>query len=105
MANLAETYSKEGRDSDAEKLGRETLAIRRRVLGPRHPDTVDSEYGLGGMAARAGRRDEALDWLRQSIEHGFRDADRMSKDVDLAPLRGDPEFKRLLALARTPAAK
>jgi serine/threonine protein kinase/tetratricopeptide (TPR) repeat protein len=105
MANLAETYSKERRDSDAEKLGRETLEIRRRVLGPRHPDTVDGEYGLGGIAARAGRRGESLDWLRQSIDHGFRDADRMSKDADLAPLRDDPEFKRLLALARTPVPK
>jgi hypothetical protein len=103
--NLAHTYSREGRGSDAEKLGRETLEIQRRVLGPQHPDTITCEYGLADFAARAGRRGEALEWLKTSIAHGFRDADKMTKDSDLAPLRGDPEFERLLALARTPAAK
>ena len=98
--NLAETYACEGRAADAEKLGKDTVEAQRRVLGPRYPDTVSGEFTLARIAGDAGRRDEALDWLRQAVAHGLRDADTMMKDESLAALRHDPEFQRLVALAR-----
>jgi tetratricopeptide (TPR) repeat protein/predicted Ser/Thr protein kinase len=103
--NLAVTLSREGRHADAEKLARETLETQRRVLGAENPDTFTCEYQLAGIAVGAGRRGEALEWLRQSIAHGFRDGDSMAEDEGLVSLHGDREFERLLALARTSAAK
>ena len=40
MENLAGDLQSEGQYAEAEKLVRETLDIRRRVLGPEHPDTL-----------------------------------------------------------------
>jgi hypothetical protein len=74
-------------------------------LGAENPDTFTCEYQLAGIAVGAGRRGEALEWLRQSIAHGFRDGDSMAEDEGLVSLHGDREFERLLALARTSAAK
>jgi tetratricopeptide (TPR) repeat protein len=46
MNNLAIVYSKEGRYGDAEALGSQALEIRRRVLGPEHPETLSSMNNL-----------------------------------------------------------
>ena len=42
MNNLANVYLAEGKYPQAEALYRETMEIQRRVLGPEHPDTLDS---------------------------------------------------------------
>ncbi len=41
--------------------------------------------------------ERALAELRRAVERGFRDAARMKKDPHLEPLRGRPEFKKLLS--------
>ena len=46
MNNLATALYDEGRYVEAEKLLRETLGVRRRVLGPEHPDTLTSNSNL-----------------------------------------------------------
>ena len=46
MNNLANVLDDEGHYAEAEKLYRETLDIRRRVLGPEHPDTLWSTNNL-----------------------------------------------------------
>ncbi len=51
MHDLANVLDREGRYDEAEKLNRETLDIRRRVLGADHPDTAISTYNLGCIAA------------------------------------------------------
>ena len=48
------------------QLHRETLAIRQRVLGPEHPDTVESLYDLAVLAALQGDRAETLSRLRSN---------------------------------------
>jgi len=100
MSNLASAYCRQGRYSEAETLHRETLDTRRRVLGPEHPDTVKSIFDLGGVAAVQGRRTQALRHLRDAVEHGYSGVDWMSKDPNLAPLRGDPEFQKIVAAAK-----
>jgi hypothetical protein len=49
----------EGRYAEAEKLDRETLDIRRRVLGPEHPVTLTSMNNLAIVLADEGRYAEA----------------------------------------------
>jgi Flp pilus assembly protein TadD len=97
---LAKVCSELGRQDEAEKLYGEALAIQSRVLGERHPDTAVTLSRLGHVAALRGERAKALDWLRQAVEHGYRDADSMAKDADLKTLQGDPAFEALVAEAR-----
>jgi hypothetical protein len=42
MANLALTYSSQGRWAEAEQLEAQVLELRKKVLGPEHPDTLMS---------------------------------------------------------------
>ena len=43
-------------------------------------------------------RDEGMRFLRESaVERGFDDVEHLESDEDLAPLRGDPRFRKLLA--------
>ena len=46
MNNLAATMKAQGDLAGARKLQEEMLAIRRRVLGPEHPDTLTSMNNL-----------------------------------------------------------
>ncbi|SRR5579862_384735 len=48
-----------GRYAEAKKLDRETLDIRRRVLGPEHPDTLKSMSHLAGLLTTEGQLPEA----------------------------------------------
>jgi hypothetical protein len=100
MFNLSQVLAHLGRYEDAGALGRRTLAARRRVLGAEHPKTVLSIYCLGGIAALAGDRQQALGYLREAVEHGFSDAKAMLDDPDLKSLRGDPELEKVIAVVR-----
>ena len=55
MSNLASALREQGDLAGARKLQEETLAIQRRVLGPEHPDTLNSMNNLGDTRAGAGR--------------------------------------------------
>ena len=55
------------------------------------------------MAAAAGRRDQAFDYLNQAVGNGYRFAGLMESESDLNPLRDDPRFAALLARARRKA--
>ena len=86
----------QGRFAESETLQRETLEIRRRVLGERHPDSLLSLYNLGCLAALQGDRDAALDRLRRAVDEGFAESDLMATDPDLTSLHGE-EFDNLVA--------
>lgn len=106
MGNLVNTLSGEKRYAEAEELQLEVLDIDRRVLGPNHPDTATAIYDLACVKALAGRREEALALVRQSLEHGLdaRTAASIGEDDDLASLRGDPRFAAIVAEGRERAA-
>jgi len=139
--HLATCTRDDGRLQDAEKLQRETLVIRRRILGPEHPDTLGSmeelavildmlhryteaaelyrkddrgpaphprsgpprdrqhQYNLACNAALSGRRDEALNLLRDALDHGLPSAEAsgIEQDSDFKSLHGDPRFTALIA--------
>ena len=54
MNNLAIALWSEGHYAEAEKLYRETLDMRRRVLGPEHPDTLSSMNNLANVLDERG---------------------------------------------------
>jgi hypothetical protein len=71
--------------------GRE-IAMAARKVGKGRPQLSDNERAerdkYCGLAAAA---------LRQAVEHGFKDAERMRKDPDLELLRGRDDFEKLLS--------
>lgn len=57
---------------------------------------ASASYYLAGGAAIAGRYDEAIKYLRQSIDQGFTDISYMQRDEDLKNLHNDPGFAALI---------
>ena len=57
-------------------------------------------YAIASQALpdqRAELSDRSLELLRKAVELGFKDAERLRQDDDLAPLRELAEFKQLVA--------
>jgi len=57
-------------------------------------------YSLGAAYAQLGQPERALRWLRKAADTGFTCYPWFSRDPLLQPLRGNPEFSRLLASLR-----
>jgi hypothetical protein len=67
MNNLVNALNQEGRYADAEKLGRLTLEIRRRVLGPEHPQTLMSTVNLASSLLLEGHYADAEKLQRETL--------------------------------------
>ena len=100
QANLATDEFALGRRVQAERLYGEALTMADHALGRDHPVRIAILYNLGCVTARSGDRARALDFLHQAVDGGFRDADAMAADPDLASLRGDAEFESIVAASR-----
>ncbi len=57
-------------------------------------------YNLACLDAREGKPDQAFRQLDRAIAAGFDDEATLARDSDLAPLRGRPEFARIVEGAR-----
>ena len=53
-------------------------------------------YYLAKTYANAGKKDQALTYLRKAFGEGFRDRKRLMADRGFDPIRGTPEFHQLL---------
>lgn len=60
MSNMAVVLSDQEKYAEAEKMHRETLALREKVLGKEHPDTLTSVYGLAYTLYQQEQYKEAL---------------------------------------------
>ena len=56
---MGNVYGSLGLYPEAESLERRAVAIREKLLGPNHPDTLASMYSLAFLLRRDGREDEA----------------------------------------------
>jgi tetratricopeptide (TPR) repeat protein len=97
LGMLAWVYQDQSRHEEYEDTLRELLEAERRFIGEDHPGLAGTMYDLGCLAALRGDPDEALDWLRQSVDHGWSKGDWMTRDPDLVSLHGTPEFEALVA--------
>ena len=59
MNNLAEVLNNQGKYEEAEKIHRQTLALKETVLGKKHPDTLASVYCLAYVLHSQQRYDSA----------------------------------------------
>jgi tetratricopeptide (TPR) repeat protein len=64
-------------------------------VGMTRPETAEGSYGLACIKAQTGSRREALSLLHRSLSLGFVPTE-ITNDQYLAPLRGDPEFERIV---------
>jgi tetratricopeptide (TPR) repeat protein len=62
-------------------------------------------YGLACVAMAANRPDDALQYLREAIDRGYKNTDRLIADDDLKNLRANPGFQQLIAELRHPQEK
>lgn len=98
MSRLARVLCHQQNYAEAEELAGTALNIQRRVLGPGHPDTALSVYNLAIVQTRAGKRDEALKLIGESIAQGVPVPEDLglAKDPDLRLLHADPRFEALV---------
>jgi len=63
-----------------------------------YPEDYYALYTKACALARLGRKKPALETLRKAVLAGFPDRDRIKEDPDLASLREEPEFEKILRL-------
>jgi tetratricopeptide (TPR) repeat protein len=68
MNDLADSYEKAGHQEQALALREQLLALRRKVLGPEHPDTLGVMNNVADSYAGAGRQEDALKLREQVLE-------------------------------------
>jgi tetratricopeptide (TPR) repeat protein len=68
MNNLANSLLNQGHYQEAQKLHRETLTLRQRILGREHPDTLLSMNNLAVVLGRLKQFEEAGQLFRESVE-------------------------------------
>jgi tetratricopeptide (TPR) repeat protein len=99
MNNIANCYAALKRHAEAMKLREETLAIKKRVPPPDHPDTLTSMFNLASSYAALNRHAEAMPLLDEALAKADRPGvdssvisfaltTRMSCNQKLVDLRG-----------------
>ena len=68
----------------------------------RDPDAADTHYALAAARARLGAVESALQSLERAVELKPVLRVRAQTDTDLAPLRNDPEFERIIFATARP---
>lgn len=66
----------------------------------REPEAAHIHYGLAATRARLGAIDTALKSLRRALDLQPKLRIRAQRDIDLNPLRSDPEFEQLVFATR-----
>jgi TolB-like protein len=86
-----------GRRAEAQALVDEIAAAG----GPKQASTYHHDtYELAAVEAQLGHLDQALDWLRKTVQGGMPSYLLISRDPLLDPLRSDPGFLRLVGELR-----
>ena len=67
MHHLAQTLNNQGKYTEAEKMHRETLALREKVLGKEHPDTLASMSAMALAVSYQGKYAEAEKMHRETL--------------------------------------
>lgn len=68
VANLASTYSNQGRLKEAESLDVKVMETNLTVLGPDHPNTLTSMNDLAYTWMAQGLADKAFDLMNQCVQ-------------------------------------
>lgn len=106
-SNLGTAYLAQGKYKKGSQAYRTALSLDPKVfegdptakiseVGPTH-EMAALNYLLAKTYAEAGRKDEALLYLRKAFDEGFSDRRKLLGDKEFAILRDTPEFQRMIA--------
>lgn len=66
---------------------------------------LDDYYNAACAYALAGNKDKAFAWLNSAMQAGWRDSEHLKRDSDLAALRDDPRWAKVVAVSDAQLAK
>lgn len=92
LAFLGNSYTVMGKYKLGEEYDLRLVRLR--------PNCARAHYNLACTHALLNKREDAFKTLERAVELGFRDAEHMANDDDLASLHNDVRFTELLAFAR-----
>jgi len=102
LQQLGAALAQEHRYAEASKLFRDVIEKQDSAKGP--GDRFSVWYSFACVAAAANHPDDALQYLREAIKRGYKDADALTTDDDLKSLRQNPHFQQLVAELKHPPA-
>ncbi len=101
LRQLGTALAYSDRYPEATSLFRDSIAKQDNFVGLGSSFSV--WYSFACAAVAANHSDDALQYLQEAINHGYKDADAMMSDNDLKNLRPNPKFQQLVAaLKRAP---
>jgi len=100
LQRLGTALAHSQRYAEASKQFRDVIEKDGNSKGQGNPFSV--WYSFACVAAAANRPDEALQYLQEAVNRGYRDADHLLADDDLKNLRSKPKFQQLVAELRHP---
>jgi eukaryotic-like serine/threonine-protein kinase len=103
LEDVANVLSREGRYAEAEKVYRQAIEGASAKENPQYM-VANVWYNFAGGAAMTGHRDDAIKYLQQAVDLGYKGPDWIVADPDLKSLHGDPRFDALIAKMRQDAS-
>jgi eukaryotic-like serine/threonine-protein kinase len=91
------------RYAEASKLFREVIEKQDSSKGQGNSFSV--WYSFSCVAVAANHPDDALQYLREALNRGYKDADALMADNDLKSLHPNPKFQQLVADLKRPPTK
>ena len=91
------------RYAEASKLFRDVIEKQDNSKG--QGDRFKVWYSFACVAMAANHPDDALQYLREAINRGYKDADGLMADNDLKNLRPNPKFQQLVAELKPPSTR
>jgi len=104
LRQLVAALAHRGRSAEASKLFHGVME-KGQDSNSRRKGNAGWWYAFARMAALTNHSDEALQYLRESIDRGYKDADGFMANDDLKNLRHNPRFQELIAELRRPATR
>jgi tetratricopeptide (TPR) repeat protein len=105
-SNLGTSYFADGKYKNGMKAYKIAFRLDPNVFNPDDSKKVEEassrrqliaiNYYLAKTYASAGRKEQALTYLRKAIGEGFSDRKRLMADKEFDPIRGTPEFHKFL---------
>ena len=95
LRQLGAALAYSDRYAEATKLFRDSIGKQDNFVGLGSRFSV--WYSFACAAVAANHTDDALQYLREAINRGYKDADIMMNDDDLKALRPNPKFQELIA--------
>jgi tetratricopeptide (TPR) repeat protein len=100
LQQLGTAMALDHRYAEASKLFRDVIEKQDNSKGQDNRFKV--WYSFACVAVAGNHPDDALQYLQESLNHGYKDADGLMSDDDLKILYSNPKFQRLVAELKHP---